>query len=136
MGVAPTLDRHWGKFMRAVLYWAVLVALSDKAGAEDKGPAPIDGKLVVGRWKYKGADDDALVFEFTKAGMLVARDADSTVVSVPTSYTVAGRTVALTRKGGDQEKTEILRISALTATEMVFSVGPGREKTFVRIKDK
>ena len=113
----------------------MLVAFDAAAGAEDKGPAPIDGKLVVGRWKYKGADDD-LVFEFTKDGMFVARDADSKVVSVPTSYTVAGRTVALTRKGGDQEKTEILRISALTATEMVFSGGSGREKTFVRIKDK
>jgi uncharacterized protein (TIGR03066 family) len=117
---------------------AVLSAFTGGMAADDKKADPIDAKKLVGKWEAKGlGDGESLVLEFKNDGKMALTAAKGEEQERGDgTYTLDGNklTVNLTLKG--EKDTNVVTISKLTDAELLWTTKSGKERVFVRVKDK
>jgi uncharacterized protein (TIGR03066 family) len=122
--------------MRALVCCALVLVISFGVSADDKKDEKIDAAKLIGRWEAKGPKSD-LVIEFTKDGKThSAYTFFGSPVKVQGTYTVEGNKLITVAKHEDGEVKETLTVTKLTDSELVGTTARGKEKAFVRVKDK
>ncbi|VTS01411.1 : Lipocalin_3 [Gemmata massiliana] len=124
--------------MRSRLACALAVmAFASGASADDAKVEKIDPAKLVGRWDAQNTKT-GLVIEFTKDGKTKSAFmlSPGKPIRVEGTYTIEGNKLITVVKSGDQEAKETLTVTKLTDTELVGTTERGREKAFVRSKDK
>lgn len=124
--------------MRLLLGCTLVMAACSGLSADDKKGEKIDAKLLVGKWSPKGDKAPVpMTLEFTKDGKvsLVAGPEGKEERSEGT-YTLEGNKLSLKMKLGDREEAQTVTVSKLTDTDLVGANEQGKERAFVRVKEK
>ena len=127
--------------MRATLC-CVLFLLCPVLTADDedkKAGEKIDAKKLVGKWEPK--DDKpsglAVVLEFGKDGRATLTAGEGGKEErAEGAYRLDGNRLTVAMAVGGKEQTQTLTISRLTDAELVGANEKGKERTFVRVRDK
>ena len=123
--------------MRAMLFGMLAVLVCHPALAEDKKDEKIDTAKLVGKWEAKDKMESKVVLEFAKDGKaLLTVTRNDMEFKGEGSYKLDGNKISLTMKLGDQEQKSVRTITKLTDTDMVTTDEKGKERAFVRLKDK
>src|SRR5262249_22218394 len=114
---------------------AALICFPAASLAEDK---PDYAKLLVGKWEVTKADEGTVpagtIVEFTKDNKFkVSGKKDDADMSFDGSYTVKDDTFTFTLKIGDNESTQTITITKISATEMATK---NKEGKVVELKKK
>ncbi|MFO0815905.1 MAG: TIGR03066 family protein [Gemmatales bacterium] len=110
-----------------------LVFLASFTVAQDK----VDGKLLVGKWEPETAPNGAkIVMEFTKDNkLMVNAEFGGQKISMDGSYKLDGDKLEVKiKEPGGQEKSTTLKVTKLTADEMVTKEGEQKEEKLKRVK--
>ena len=118
--------------MRTTLGCLLALLLGCGLSADDKDPAPIDAKRLVGKWRPKGR---AAVIEFTKDGKLTITE-DGQDSTFEWAYKLDGTKLTLTTAVNGAKEILTFTVLNLTDTELVTRNDLGQERTRVRVKDK
>ena len=120
--------------MHKLLGCMLMVVFSGWLVADDKKDEKIDPAKLVGKWEAKNAKTN-LVIEFTAGGKTKTTSA-RLPQPIEGTYTLTGNKLVTVVASSGQEVRETLTITVLTDTELVGTLEQGREKTFIRVKDK
>jgi uncharacterized protein (TIGR03066 family) len=114
--------------LRLFALGAVVCLLASPVVAEEK---PDYAKLIVGKWEAtkadKGTVPEGTLIEFTKDGKVkITGKKDDTDITIDGTYKVEKDTFVLTMKVGDQEKTQTITITKISAKEMATKDKDGK----------
>ena len=124
--------------MRALLGGAATLALCFGALAQEKKDETIDAKKLVGKWEPKEKTKDrTLLIEFMKDGKVAFTGTEGgKEMKAEGTYQVDGNKLTLNVKYGDKDRKMTRIVSKLTDAELVWTTKSGKERAFVRVKDK
>ena len=96
-------------------------------------------KLIVGKWEVTKADEGTLplktIVEFTADGKLkITHKADGKEQTIEGTYTVDGSIFTYKLKIEDQERSQKITVSKISATEAETANPEGKKVTFKKVK--
>lgn len=124
--------------MRTLIGFAAVLALAGAAPAADEKKAPIDSKLLVGKWEPKAPKPGELTsLELTKDGKLVAvAEVGGKPAKAEGTYKLDGEKLTYEVTFQGETTKETVTLLKLTDEEMEGKDKEGKVYTYKRVKPK